>query len=189
MKKKDKKLNKMLYTDGGEKVGFDGKTWRWIVALNEFLQESPADLGLTDEQIRLNVNSRLPLSERMGLSTWEALKGSSDSKKGIDNLNKLSEEQRDFMKEVIAMSRAVKTSQMLRISTKETNKNSIGAHRIVQAINPHLQQNHLALGEGQTNIQITVGHESHRDLITNILNGKTIDVEHEDLTDQKELGE
>ena len=144
----------MLYTDGGEKIGFDGKTWQWMVKLNEFLQESPADLGLTDEQIRLNVNSRLPLSERMGLSTWEALKGSPDSKKGINNLNKLSDEQRDFMKEVIAMSRAVKTSQMLRISTKESNKNSIGAHRIVQAINPHLQQNQLALGDGNITINI-----------------------------------
>lgn len=185
--KKRKMKRKPQYSNGGGVLGFDTKTWKWILELEKFLQESPASLGLTDTQIFDNVNARLPREERIGLSTWEALKGDSNCARGINSHKSWTDEQKEFVKDIIRMARSVKSYELMKLSIEKTNKNSIGAHRIAQAMNPQIQTNQLQLGEGNTILNITVGSSEHTEMIKNLVEDRTIDISHEEVNDNRKI--
>jgi len=181
--KEKKKKAKIKYAEGVKEMKFPTKVFDWILELEKFLQEGDADFGCSDEQIMYNVNARLPREKRIAVSTWEAIKGSPDVEKGINKKASWTQEQKDFVKEMLNMTRAVKTYNLGKKLVNMNNRNANGVHKMLATHNKQFR-NHdaqtLNIGTGG----ITLNIEAPKELIDLV---PTLDIDHEDITGQKEI--
>lgn len=141
---------------------------------------------LTDTQLRTKANSLLKREDRVGLSTFEAWKGSPDGEKSLENQTYVDQEEVEdfrFMMELFRVDGKLALAD--KALSFEKGQNSQGAMTMLSRIFTDMRDSEpQGKGNSGTTINITVGNPDHKKLIDDILTN-TIDVTPE----TKELNE
>lgn len=165
------------------------KIIKFTEALKKVL-ETPNIISLTDDELLVLVNSTLPKEDRVGSSTFKAWKGTGKAKKSLENTGKVDQDMIDDFREAMDLARVhqklkLTDSALNYRNTKDGNNNPGGAMWLLKKkfVDMKDEPQGISIGEGGIKLLIQTNDSETKNLID------SIDIDHEDLTGQKELRE
>ncbi|AGO47825.1 hypothetical protein Phi46:1_gp14 [Cellulophaga phage phi46:1] len=157
---------------------------RFIEVMAELLQEEDTAL-LTDSDIYYLVNDQLKPHEKISISYFNKLKASNQTKdKTISKISYLTDEEKQLFIDTMNLARARQKRNLT--NSALNSKNAYPFLWILERKNTDLQLNKAQEGGKNVSINISVGSESHKGLIEDILND-TIEIDHEEIKDGVKL--
>ncbi len=166
------------------------KIIKFTKALKKVL-EMPNVVVLTDNELLTLVNSTLDKSDKVGLSTFKAWKGSSKVEKSLENTQGVDQEMIDEFREAMALARVQQkmnlTDSALNYRNREDgNNNPGGAMWLLKKKFVDMKDEPQGIsigGDGGIKLMIQTNDSETKGLLD------TIDIDHEELEEQRQLRE
>ena len=170
-------------------MGCVSKLPKFLAAMKKVLEDERSVI-LTDGELRIAVNQLLKPKDRVAISTFELWKSPTPTSHSPENQSTLSEEQILEFRQLLQYARVKQKMELTGNVLDKTSKNAWGATWVLERKYDDLKikQNTIELNHNPV-IQISAGNEKHKNLIEGILNGETIDIQHEEVNDNKKLEE
>lgn len=154
---------------------------RWFEEMKAVL-EDPRSVILTDKELWIAVNARLDKSDRVALSTFEFWQSETQNPNSPENLREVTPEMAEDFRLAMQSARVSQKMNLTGDVLDKNNKNQWGSSWVLERKFSDLKLNKgLQIGDGNTQINITVGNPEHKTLVEDILSGNTIDIEHEEV--------
>lgn len=171
-------------------AGRPTKVIKFIEAMKAlYSKEGVSLVVLTDLELWRKVNSTLPREDRVSKSTFEFWK-SPTSSKSVVNMECISDEDKEEFIDTLELFRIdAKLELGKRALRFEKSENSQAAMVLLSKKFADFKEDNTITVDNKT-IAITVGQQSHKNLIESISGDATIDIEHDEIKEiQKRLGE
>lgn len=153
------------------------KFFKYFEAMKEVYSEVES-VVLTQEEAHYLINDKLAPEDRVGYSTAEMWRG--HGTKRIENVDQVppevAQEFRDFLGTIKAKQKMILTRQSL----DNENKGAYKQHWLLERKFEDLRLNQNAIQLNPT-IRIEAGDQEGKKLIDQIINGETIDVDHDEV--------
>lgn len=141
---------------------------------------------LTDTELHIMVNQKLDYADRVSYSTFEKWKSPTGSK-SVEAIEGISAEEADEFRQCLAYARVNQKIELSKRILDPKNNNSYAEQWIMERkfqdmkASPQIQLN------SNPTIQIEASNKEHAALIDSIINGETLDVDHEEVDNKKRI--
>ena len=134
---------------------------------------------LTDKELWVLVNHHLAAKDRPSYTTYKHWKG--EQNKSVEDLKCVSVEEAAEFRQSIEYARVIQKMNLTGHMMDEKNKNQWGSSWILERKFDDLKKQPMVQLSSNPTIQITAGDKEAQKMIDQMINGDTIDVEHEDI--------
>lgn len=160
-------------------MGRPTKFIAFFEAMREVLKD-PNTVILTDKELHVLVNMKLKPAQRCSFETFSRWKMPKINIKSPEMQDGVTAEMAAEFRQVLQGARVMQKMALTNSMLDHKNKNQWGSSWILERKFDDLKlKQNLALGEGNVAIQINVGKPEHKQLIEGLLDGDTIDIDHE----------
>jgi len=143
---------------------------------------------LTDMELHILVNQQLEREDRVSYKTFESWK-SPTGKRRVEAQESISDEDAEDFRQSLAYSRVHQKMNLTGHMMDEDNKNQWGSSWILERKFEDLKKQPTVQLNSNPSIQITAGDKEAQKMIDQMINGETIDIEHEEEDDRPKLEE
>lgn len=153
----------------------DSKLPRFLEAMKLVLDD-PRSVILTDTELLIAINHELKPKERVSISCFEFWKSPTLNSRSPENQHVDSELVEDF-RETLGYARVSQKMNLASGMLDSKNKNQWGSSWLLERKFKDLQLKQNIESVQQPLIQIMASNDTHKELIQNILDGRTIQLE------------
>ena len=153
----------------------NSKLPKFLEAMKKVLDD-PRSVILTDAELLIAVNHRLNIKNRISISCFEFWKSPTSNKRSPENQNIDPDLVEDF-RQTLAYARVEQKMNLASGMLDAKNKNQWGSSWLLERKFKDLQLKQNVEFTQQPLIQITASTDEHKNIIQNILDGKTLHLE------------
>ena len=149
----------------------------------------PRSVILTDVELLVAVNQKLKKSERVAISTFELWKSKKITEKSPENNTQIDDDTIEEFRQTLAFARVEQKMNLTGNMLDEKNKNQWGASWLLERKYEDLKNRPQVQLNSNPTIMIQAGDKEGQKMIDSIINGTVIDIEHEEIKENRLIQE